>query len=314
MNMMNVNKKTLISFGAVAVLALVILLQNIRFTSDIPKLKQWAEPADEIVVTAKDYSLHLYMKEGVWVINDQAYPADENSVGNLEMRVRDVKITDLISEGGYYEKYDLSEDRAVTVTVKKGGAVLRTLMIGKAGGKSSHSYVRLDGSKEIYLAAGIQQDEFRPLPDSLRNKIIFDLKGKEVESFTFTAAGRTYDFHKKAAVDEKTGEEPKAVAAWYCKGYDKQPLDDTMISNMLYIFSPLRAVSLPVDKKENELGKIYATAVIRSEGVEYDVKIYSGQENGNYYAVSSKSQYIFTMGPWQTEKIVIKNIKDLMKK
>ena len=309
------NRRTLVSFGAVAVLALVILLQNIKFTSDIPKLKQWAEPADEIEVKAKDYRLRAYMKDGAWVINDQAYPADENATGSLEMKVSDLKIKDLISEDGYYEKYELSEDKAVTVTVKRGGAVLRTLMIGKPGGNSNHSYVRVDGRKEIYLAAGIQREEFMQPLDGLRNKIVFDLKGKDVESFTIVTGGRTYSFYKKAAVDEKEGEGPKAVAAWYCKGYDKKPLDSTAISNLLYIFSPLRAVSYPEDKKENELGRIYATAVIRSKDAEYDLKIYTLKDDKeNYYAVSSKSQYIFTMGPWQTEKIVIKNINDLMKK
>ena len=70
------NRKTLMTFGAVGLLALIIVFQNIRFGSDIPKLKQWAEPADEMEIVSKDYSLHIYMKDGGWVINDQAFPAD----------------------------------------------------------------------------------------------------------------------------------------------------------------------------------------------------------------------------------------------
>ena len=308
------SRNTIISFGIVGILALVILVQNIKFGSDIPKLKQWVEPADSIEVKSKDYSMRLYMKDGAWVVSDAAYPADENSAGSLEMKVRDIRLTDLVSEEKSYDRYELTDEKAVTVTVKKGESVLRTLVIGKAGGKSSHVFVRIDNRPEIYLAAGIQREEFTPALDSMRDKRIFDLKGKEVESFTLSSNGRTYSFYKKAAAPGKDGAEAKADTSWYCRGYDGKPLDDGAVSNILHVFSPLRAVTYPENKKLNELGRPYASAVIKSGGVDYDLKIFPGKEKEYNYAVSSKSQYIFTVGDWQTEKLVIKNIKDLMKK
>ena len=270
------SRNTKIIFGIVGFLALVILVQNIRFGSDIPRLKQWVEPADTIEVKSKDYSMRLYMKDGAWLINDAAYPADENSAGSLEMKVRDIRLTDLVSEEKSYDRYELTDEKAVTVTVKKGEAVLRTLVIGKAGGKSSHAFVRIDGRPEVYLAAGIQREEFTPALDSMRDKRIFDLKGKEVESFTLSSGGRTWSFYKKTAAPEKEGADAKPVTSWYCKGYDSKPLDDGAVSNILYIFSPLRAVTYPENKKMNELGQLYAAAVIKSGGVDYDVKIFSG--------------------------------------
>lgn len=308
------SRNTIISFGVVGFLALVILVQNIKFGSDIPKLKQWVEPADTIEVKSKDYSMRLYMKDGAWLVNDAAYPADENSAGSLEMKVRDIRLTDLVSEEKSYDRYELTDEKAVTVTVKKGETVLRTLVIGKSGGKSNHAFVLIDGRPAIYLAAGIQREEFTLPLDSMRDKRIFDLKGKEIESFTITSGGRTWSFYKKAAAPEKEGAEAKTGTSWYCKGYDSMPLDDGAVSNILYTFSPLRAVTYPENKKQNELGRPYASAVIRSGGVDYDVKIFSGKEKEYNYAISSKSQYIFTMGDWQTEKLVIKNIKDLVKK
>ncbi|HPS58159.1 MAG TPA: DUF4340 domain-containing protein [Spirochaetota bacterium] len=308
------SRNTIISFGVVGLLALVILVQNVKFGNDIPKLKQWIDPADSIEVKSKDYSMRLYMKEGAWMVNDEAYPADENSAGNLEMKVRDIRLTDLVSEEKSYDRYELTDEKAVTVTVRKGEAVLRTLVIGKAGGKSSHAFVRIDSRPEVYLAAGIQREEFTPSLDSMRDKRIFDLKGKEVESFTLSSGGRTYSFYKKTVTPEKAGADVKPDTSWYCKGYDAKPLDEGAVSSILYVFSPLRAVNYPENKKPDELGRLYASAVIKSGGVDYDVKIFSGREKEYNYAVSSKSQYIFTMGDWQTEKLVIKNIKDLMKK
>jgi len=308
------NRRTLGAFGAVGLLALIIILQNIKFGSDVPELKKWAEPADVIEVTAKDYRLQLYMKEGRWVINDQAYPADENSVGSLEMKIRELKITDLVSEKGFYDRYDLADDRAVTVTAKRGGALLRTLVIGKRGSKSSHAFVRVDNRPEVYLASGIGREDFMPQPDALRDKVIFDLKGMEVESFTLTAAGRSYSFYKKAPEAEKSETGESGVSSWRCKGYDKLVLDDSAINNILYIFSPLRAVTFPEDKKEGQIGSLYASAIIKAGGEEYDLNIYSKKENDYNYAMSSKNQYIFTVGSWQIEKLAIKNIKDLVKK
>lgn len=314
------SRNTKISFGIVGLLALIILVQNIKFGSDIPRLKQWVEPADSIEVKSKDYSMRLYMKDGAWFVNDAAYPADENSAGNLEMKVRDIRLTDLVSEEKSYDRYELTDEKAVTVTVKKGGAVLRTLVIGKAGGKNSHAFVRIDDRPEIYLAAGVQREDFTPATDSIRDKRIFDLKGKEVESFTLSSGGRTWSFYKKTVTPDKTGKgstdtgDTKPDTSWYCKGYDSAPLDDGAVSTILHIFSPLRAVSYPDNKKQSELGRLYASAVIKSGGVDYDLKVFSGKDKEYNYALSSKSQYIFTIGDWQTEKLVIKNIKDLMKK
>ncbi|NLV67663.1 MAG: DUF4340 domain-containing protein [Spirochaetes bacterium] len=307
------SRNTIISFGIVGLLALVILLQNIKFGGDIPKLRQWVEPADTIEVRSKDYSMRLYIKDGEWLVNE-AYPADANSAGSLEMKVRDIRITDLVSEDKSYDRYELTDEKAVTVTVKKGDSVLRTLVIGKAGGRSNHAFVRVDGRPEIYLAAGIQREEFTPSTESIREKRIFDLKGKEIESFTISSGGRTYSFYKKAAAPEKGTEEATAVTSWYCRGYDNRPLDDGAVSNILYIFSPLRAVSYPENKKQNQLGRLYASAVIRSGGIDYDLKVFTGKEKEFNYAVSSQSSYIFTLGDWQTGKLIIKNIKDLMKK
>ncbi len=311
------SRNTIISFGVVGLLALVILVQNIKFGSDIPKLKQWIEPADTIEVKSKDYSMRLYMKDGAWLVNDAAYPADENSAGSLEMKVRDIRLTDLVSEEKSYDRYELTDEKAVTVVVKKGDSVLRTLVIGKPGGKSSHAFVRIDNKPEVYLAAGIQREDFTPSLDSMRDKRIFDLKGKDVESFTLSSGGRTYSFYRKTVTPESTGKETaeaKPGTSWYCKGYDASPLDDGAVSNILYVFSPLRAVTYPENQKQNSLGRLYASATIRAGGTDYDVKIFSGKEKEYNYAVSSKSQYIFTLGDWQTEKLVIKNIKDLIKK
>jgi hypothetical protein len=230
------------------------------------------------------------------------------------MKVCDIRITDLVSGDQSYERYELTDDKAVTVTVKKGDTVLRTLVIGKASGRSNHAFIRLDDRPEVYLAAGIQREEFTPTTDSIREKRIFDLKSKDVESFIISSGGRTYSFYKKAAAPEKDTEEATAGTSWYCRGYDNRPLDDGAISNILYIFSPLRAVSYPDNKKQNQLGRLYASAVIKSGGVDYDLKVFTGKEKEFNYAISSQSNYIFTLGDWQTEKLIIKNIKDLMKK
>jgi len=42
-----------------------------------------------------------------------------------------------------------------------------------------------------------------------------------------------------------------------------------------------------------------------------ELEIYSKKDKEMNLASSSESKYIFTLGSWQTEKLFIKNIKDL---
>ncbi len=312
------NRKLLLSLGITAVLAAVIVFQRIDFSSVVSDPVKLNTSPDMITVKAEGYSLKLAKTGDKWLINEQGYTADPVQVSDIEKKVSEIKLLDLVSEKGYFDKYELTEDKGVEVIASAGGKQLRKLMIGKQGLTGNQVYVRINDAKEVYLASGITAAEFKPETDMLRDKIIFDVKGDELLSFIIKYSGKEYIFTK--AEDKK--EEPKEKAddgktpapkqiLWVCKGYESMELNTSMINNIVHSFSPLRASTFA---EKPDKGAIVCTVKLKTAGGDYELNIYSKKEKEMYYASSPSSPYIFTLGGWQTEKYFIKNIKDLEKK
>lgn len=312
------NRKLLLSIGIAAVLIAVIIFQRIDFSSRVSDPGKLQLPADLITVKAEGYSLKLAKDGDKWLINEQEYPADLDQASDIEKKISEIKLLDLVSEKGYYDKYDLTAEKGVEVIASAGGKQLRKLIIGKQGLTGNQVYVRIDDAKEIYLASGITAAEFKPETDMLRDKKIFDVKGDELLSFNIKYAGKEYTFikaeDKKEEMKEKEADgkapAPKQVL-WVCKGYESVELNASMINNIIHSFSPLRASTFA---EKPEKGSVVCTVKLKSAGAEFELNIYSKKEKEMYYASSPSSPYIFTLGGWQTEKYFIKNIKDLEKK
>lgn len=312
------SRKLLVSLGIAVFLIAVIIFQRIDFSSKVSVPGKLQSPAELITVKAEGYSLKLVKNGDKWLINDQGYPADPDQVSDIEKKISEIKLLDLVSEKGYYDKYDLTAEKGVEVIASAGGKQLRKLTIGKQGLTGNQVYVRLDDAKEVYLASGITAVDFKPETDMLRDKKIFDVKGDGLLSFIIKYSGKEYIFTK--AEDKK--EESKGKAAdgkttateqglWVCKGYESMELNSSMINNIIHSFSPLRASSFA---EKTDKGNVICTVRLKSAGGDYELNIYSKKDKEMYYATSPSSPYIFTLGGWQTEKYFIKNIKDLEKK
>jgi len=312
------NRKLLISLGIAVVLIAVIIFQRMDFTSGVSEPGKLQSPADLITVKAEGYSLKLSKTGDKWLINEQGYPADSDQVSDIEKKISEIKLLDLVSEKGYFDKYDLTEEKGVEVTASAGGKQLRKLLIGKQGLTGNQVYVRIDDAKEVYLASGVTAAEFKPEADTLRERKIFDVKGDELLSFSIKYAGKEYTFTKAADKKEEKAaktEEGKTPAPekfiWICKGYESMELNESMINNIIHSFGPLRASTFP---EKSDKGNVICTVKLKAAGGDYEFNVYNRKDKEMYYASSPSSPYLFTLGGWQTEKYFIKNIKDLEKK
>ncbi len=279
----------------------------------MPSLEGWYEPADEIIVTGKDVSLNMTKKEGKWRINEQSYAGDAELIEALERKARDFKLLDLVSDKGYYDKYDLTEDRAIMVFIKGKGKILRKIIIGKAGSTKNHSYIRVDDFKEIYLASGIMNSDFNLSVSDLRDKNIFDIKKEDVKYFRISYGKENFDFQlfqNKKETDGKD-ENQKSPEKWMCRGYKDLELSDSAVNSILALFSPLKAAEFPENADAKKTGKIVCIVTIPYGDKKFELEIYSNKENDMHYAWTNEGDFLFTLGTWQTEKLFIKDIYSL---
>ncbi|MCL2155138.1 MAG: DUF4340 domain-containing protein [Leptospirales bacterium] len=314
--------KTIITIGIIVILSIAVLLKNYGCGNSTPKLKAWSK-SDEIEITGNDIALKLFKKDNQWRINEQEYPGDKDLIESIEKKVRDLKLLDLVSEKGYYDKYGLTDETGVVVIVKESGKLLRKLVIGKSGSTNNHSFVRIDDKNEIYLASITKSDFIRSVPD-LRDKKIFDVKSPDVKSFSISYAGKNFIFQPNPNKDniDKTGDniddsaDKNAEAKndspkWICKGYENILLNDSSIDSMLAVFSPLKANEFPEKMLKENLKNKLCTVIIESYDRKIELLIYDQKDQGMNLASSSESEYVFTLGNWQVNKLFIKDLNEL---
>ncbi len=303
--------RTVITLGLIIILCAALLIKNYGCSSSVPELEGWYEPADEIIVKNKDISLALQRNESSWFINEQAYPGDAGLIESMERKARDFKLLDLVSDKGYYNKYDLTDETGVLVTVKGKGKVLRKILIGKAGSTNNHSYIRVDDRREIYLASGIMKSDFSIPAGDLRDKRIFDVKSSDIKSFSINYGGKNFSFELNQSKSGTDKEEKAQSSKWICREYENIRLDDSSVDSILALFSPLKAAEFPENAEKKNMGKSICKVNISYADKKIELEIYSIKDQDMNLASSSVSKYLFTLGKWQTEKLFIKSITDL---
>jgi hypothetical protein len=304
------NKRAVYTLGIIFFLSAAVVIKNWS-CSTVPSLEGWYEPADEIIVTGRDVSLNMTKKESNWFIGEQSYAGDTDLIEALERKARDFKLLDLVSDKGYYDKYDLTDDKAVVVVIK--GKVLRKIILGKSGSTKNHSYIRVDDSKEIYLASGIMKSDFNLSVSALRDKRIFDIKKEDIKFFRISYGRKIFDFQlfQSSKKTDSKDENHKSPEKWICRGYKDLELSEAAVNSILALFSPLKAAEFPDNADNEKSGKLICIITIPYSDRKFELEIYSNKENDMHYAWTSESEYVFTLGSWQTEKLFIKDIYSL---
>lgn len=323
------NRKVLISIIIIAVLALLLIIGRRERAADVPEIEPWEGEAEEIIIQKKDDArIRMLKKDDRWVLNTEEYPADAQAVSKIEKAIRDLVITDLISEKPHYLRYGL-EAKALRVTAKKEGAVVRDLLIGKKSSTHRHTYIRFPDRPEIYLASGNLVDTFDKPIDDLRDKEIFKVTPKGVESFQLNYGGRRLTFVKvkeKAEEDTKEAErekkseddgvkkKEKEQERWVCEEYKQIPIDEGAVNTIVNSFNPLKADGFTSLNKDS-LKSPRCVVTVKAYQKNITLSIF-GTESGKedrYLCTSSESPYVFALKKWSVERY-FKKLEDFKKK
>jgi hypothetical protein len=172
----------------------------------------------------------------------------------------------------------------------------------------------VDDYPGIYLASGVMAADFTLEVDELRNKVIADVKKDNIESISVKYRGRIYSFYQM--LEGNRGDENKEgpvsdVRKWYCRGYGKKEVAPEKINSMLSTFGSLRADTFPEGISEKSLGRAGTVVKVRTGGRDIELDIYGETGDGKFYASSSESPYVFTIGKWLAERFFIEKTGDI---
>ncbi len=314
------DKRIIISLGFIAVLLIYLLLSNIKWKSgDIPSITGW-ESIDEIVISKQDkQQIKINNKDNKWLINKE-YPADPDKVVKLEKDMKELEITDYISKGPHYIKYDLTPEKAIRVIVKKAGVVKRDVLIGKASSTNRSTYIKFADNDKVYLASGNLYDEYSKDLDEFRDKQIYKIERKDLEwielnyetKLTFEKKVEEVEEspEKEAKVEakdkkdkkEKTDKEKKKqkIEKWICREYKSMNIDTNKINILLDSFSSIKAESYS-DLKKKDIKELACLIKAKVYDKEILLAIHK-KDKENYLCTSSESPFVFVLREWEAKK------------
>lgn len=155
MTKLKIRKIILLSLDAV--LLAVCIIQGILLNRDTTKLFKMTDTPDEIHIYNQGQDINLVFQDDKWYVGQNKVEASQAYVESLIKAITSVRAIDKVGSvknEAYIEKYQLDEEKCISVVVKKNGEMIRSLQLGKNGADKRQTYGTVDGSADIYLFSG----------------------------------------------------------------------------------------------------------------------------------------------------------------
>jgi hypothetical protein len=300
-------KKEFIVLAVVIVLLAGVLLlrknNNVHYT--IPGLDPMEENSvTKLVIDRPNEEITLKRSGDRWEIEPEGFKADAKAISSMISRLSGLSISAMVSEGGHYNVYDLSDDKKITVQAFEGDSVIRGLDIGKQAASSRHTYILLAGDKKVYQADGDFRSTFDKERDSLRDKIVMafddDISGIEINF------GKKNIVLKKAAsaTDANAPESQPGQATQKWISEDGKHVRDSAVNETINTLRNLTCQRYIDDKNTDDLGKPSYTMTLEGSK-KYSIAVFDKTKDNSYPARSSESSYPFYLSQWKAKKIML---------
>lgn len=164
--------RKIILLGAVVVLALIFAIQTIVSSRSSEKIFKFDSDFDAISISSEENGLLELKRDGnVWKIGDEE--VEEIRAERFVSALKQIKTLGVVSKSddeNVSERYGFSDSQKISVKASSAGKDAVSLEIGKDAAGGQQNYVKLNGSKEIYLASGALKSTFNVKKDEIVKK------------------------------------------------------------------------------------------------------------------------------------------------
>lgn len=296
---------------AIAGLAFLMFYQKQGRTNyQLPKLAQFSENVDRLVLQEVDRSVELRQVDGRWVVGPKLYRADSDRVAKMVDEIRDLQLVALISGKENYQLYELNEIKRFTVQLYHDKTLLREVIIGKNSASLRHTYVMLKDDTNVYQALGNLRSNFFSKIEELMDKEVMKISRQERKQLDKILLEQIVDGKKElfemfrvanAPKTDAAEGEPVAASGWQLK--DGTPVIETAVSGLLDTLVSLKCSKYLDDLSEDEFEHPDYRVVV--SGAENEFSIAFLEPLGDEYrALSSQTAQPFQLPAWQARKLV----------
>ncbi len=312
---MKFKKEYLILIILIAGLSLYLLLGRKDRTPyrlpDIPEV-----PASEISaveISRPGGKILLEKKDGKWSISPEGYPADSAKIKGILDIIAALKLTALISESKSYARYDLQDEKKITVKAWSGKVLKREFDVGKAAPSFRHTFVKIAGDDRVYHAGGNFRSRFDQAVKDLRDKTVLRFERDEIQEVDITTDEALITLKRRTEpvevvnVEKEKGEEPqlqKAKSMWQTP--DGKEADEHKIDGLITALSTLNCREYLEGREKGDFTDAVYTVRLAGQK-KYTLSIFKKEkdEDNDYPAVSSENAYPFLLPDSQANRIMI---------
>lgn len=291
-----------------AVLLVILIFQLIFKSSDKTKTLEILDEPNEILISTTTESFSLIKEDDKWFVGEKKYPANESYVVSAVNAVKSIKLLDKVgtaSSDSTLLRYELDDDKKISVEVKSNGKVVRTLIIGKDSSTGSQNYVMVDNSKDIYLATGNLRNEFDKTVNYFRSRIVLSLDANEISSVELSNENEnSWILNRIGSGDD---------VAWNCSVEDVE-VDSEKATEW---FNSLDSITTPNWYDDEPYGEKIISAKITAAFKTITVDIFAfpiteEDKTQKYWAKCSETPYAFEMASYTVQKFQ-KTTEDISK-
>ncbi|MBM3327273.1 MAG: DUF4340 domain-containing protein [Calditrichaeota bacterium] len=132
-------------------------------------------------------------------------PANPSYVKTLLEKLAGLELESYItSNEDKYSQYEMTDTTAAYVEVGKEGGTIDKFWCGKPSDTYTHTYMRRDGSKEIWLVSGTPRSSLTRRPKDWRDKTVLTLDRTLVQRILLRHPAETYELVREIGIEKDT--------------------------------------------------------------------------------------------------------------
>jgi Domain of unknown function (DUF4340) len=320
---MKLKKEYLILLLIIVALSAYLMMRTQNQTHyTLPQIAQTdSKKINRMVITNKGKSFELDKKDDQWTVGPKAYAADAVKVRNMVKAATDLTLSDLISETGNYERYDLTADQKIDVQAFAGGTMVRNFAVGKASPTYQHTFVRLADDPNVYTAKGQLSHTFTHTISDLRDLTVLSFEKDAISDLAIQKGKQSLTLAKKeippkdskqgaaaAKTAEKTeNKETGGQPQFQWQAPDGKSFEQPTVLRLLNQFSVFKCDTYLADdaaKALEEKSPLW-TLTFKAGEKSYRLSVFdkANSEATEFSALSSAEPYAFTLNKSKVESI-----------
>ncbi len=312
---MKLKKEYLILFGVIAVLFVFLLSgRKNKMSYHVPDLERVNEEnITKIEISSEGDTIILSGKDSRWTILPQEYMADSDKVSSMLDIIVNLTLAELVAEKKDYQRYELDEEKRISVYAYSGDELVRSFDVGKVSSTYRHTFVKVGEDPRVYSARESFRSTFEVDRADLRDKTVMSFDLNEITGILIEQEDSTLHFSKTMmpaeAPSPETAEEPatqpaEGQKAWQTEDGTKGSKTD--LDSILSQLADLKCDSFIEDKSKDDFTEpIYSVKLTGGKG--YSLQIYAKDEDEDKYpAVTSETPQVVFLATWNAENIMKK--------